>query len=55
MMRCISHYFQFIHGKEFHTYYQCEGCPRGRQLLQRSYIFHGVHIFHATDCVLTNA
>ena len=28
MMCCNSHSFQFIHGQDFHTYYQHEGCWR---------------------------
>ena len=37
-MCCISHSFQSIHGKDFQAYYQYEGCQRGRQTLQQSWI-----------------
>ena len=33
---CISHSFQFIHGKDFQTYCQYEGCQHGRHKLQQS-------------------
>ena len=36
-MCCISHSFQFIHGKYVQIYYQYEGCQRGRHKLQQSY------------------
>ena len=35
-MCCISHSFQFIHKRDFQTYYQYEGCQHWRTKLQQS-------------------